>query len=61
LLDAAVGYRLPKRWGSLSLEAKNILNEHFRYEDISRQLTPKTGNPRFIPERSILARFTLSF
>ncbi len=61
LLDAAVGYRLPKRWGSLSLEAKNILNEHFRYEDISRQLTPETGNPRFIPERSILARFTLSF
>ena len=61
LLDAAVGYRLPKRWGSLSLEAKNILNEHFRYEDISRQLTPETGNLRFIPERSILARFALNF
>ncbi len=61
LLDAAIGYRLPKRWGLLSLEARNLLDKKFHFEDLSERLTPETGNPLFIPERLVLARFALNF
>jgi outer membrane receptor protein involved in Fe transport len=60
LVDAAIGYRLPNRYGIVSLEARNLFDEKFHYQDISFQ-TPRTPNPRFIPDRTIMARITLSF
>lgn len=65
LFDAAIGYRLPKRWGILSLEVKNLFDKKFHFEDVSEMLTPnltrELGNPRFAPERLVLAQFTLNF
>ena len=60
LLDAAVGYRLPKRLGVVSLEVNNVLNQDFNYEDINF-FTNEVRNPQFIPERTILAKATLNF
>jgi lipoprotein NlpI len=53
--DAAIGYRLPKRYGILSIEAKNLFDEGFRFQDTN------PSNPEIIPERSVLAKITLSF
>lgn len=59
VMDLSVGYRLPKRWGILSITGKNLFDKKFKFQD-----TDLTGEPRIPllqPERSIFARFTLSF
>ena len=55
VLDASVGFRLPERLGIISIEARNLFDEDFRFQDSD------LANPRFIPDRVIMARFTLSF
>jgi len=55
VVDASIGYRLPDRWGLLTLEARNLFNEPFKFQDTD------PANPQVQPERLILARFTLSF
>jgi tetratricopeptide (TPR) repeat protein len=55
VLDASIGYRLPKRFGLITLEGRNLLDQSFRYNDHD------FGNPSFYPERLILLRLTLAF
>ncbi len=55
LVDAFVGYRLPNRRGLLSLNADNLLDRRFRFQDVDPEDTS------LIPERLISFRFTLSF
>ncbi len=55
LLDAFVGYRLPNRRGLLSLNADNLLDRRFRFQDVDPE------DSSLIPERLISFRFTLSF
>ena len=55
VVDTKVGYRLPNRWGHISLEIKNLFDEKFKYQDID------PANPRIVPERQIYARLRLLF
>jgi Tfp pilus assembly protein PilF len=55
VFDASVSYRLPKRWGIVSIEARNLLDEEFNFQDMD------TKNPTIYPESLILAKFTLSY
>ncbi len=55
LMDAGIGYRLPKRSGLISLEVKNILDKKFRFQN-----TDPAGLS-CMPERMIIAKFILSF
>jgi tetratricopeptide (TPR) repeat protein len=55
VFDVSIGYRLPKRRGSITIEAKNLFDETFRFQDTD------PSNPSIYPERLILARFTLAF
>jgi hypothetical protein len=55
VLDAFVGYRLPNRRGLLSLNADNLLDEDFQFQDID------PTNPSLFPERLVSFRFTLAF
>jgi outer membrane receptor protein involved in Fe transport len=55
VFDALIGYRLPKRYGQITLEAKNLFDEEFKFQDTD------PGNPRILPERLILLKATLSF
>lgn len=55
VLDASIGYRLPQRYGLITLEAKNILDEDFKFQDTD------PANPTISPERFILGRVTLAF
>ncbi len=56
LVDAAISYRLPKRYGFITLGAKNLLNEEdFNYEDTD------VNNPAIQPDRTVFGRITLAF
>ena len=60
VVDASVGYRLPRRWGVISVDIKNLFDENFLYQDVNIQ-TADPSEPVFIPERTFIARFTLNF
>lgn len=55
VVDASIGYRLPKRYGIVTLEAKNLFDEEFNFQDTD------PANPRIIPDRLILLSLTVSF
>ncbi|MGA7181050.1 MAG: FecR domain-containing protein [Thiobacillaceae bacterium] len=62
VVDATLGYRLPRRRGIVSLDIRNLLNRKFHYQDLSfTSSDPFRTNPDFIPDRTILARFMLNF
>ena len=54
LFDAAVSYRLPKRYGSITAGVKNLFDEEFQYFDTDRD------NPRIIPDQFFFVRLTLA-
>ena len=55
VLDASLSYRLPRRWGLITLEARNLLDTGFRFNDTD------SPNPTIYPERLILLRFTFAY
>jgi hypothetical protein len=60
LLEGAVGYRLPDRRGLISLEARNLLDDRFSYQDENFRTSETRRSP--IPvEAVVLARLTLNF
>lgn len=55
VMDASITYRLPKRLGIITVEARNLLDEEFKFQDTDQ------ANPRIYSERLILGRFTIAF
>jgi tetratricopeptide (TPR) repeat protein len=53
--DVAARFRLPNRRGQLALEAKNVFDDTFNFQDIDPE------NPRIFPERFVSLSFTLAF
>jgi outer membrane receptor protein involved in Fe transport len=60
LLDAALGYRLPKSYGLISVEVKNLLDKQFQFRDRQFQMEEQRM-PDFIPERTFFVRATLNW
>lgn len=60
LVDASVGYRFPKQFGLISLEAKNLLDTNFKYRDRQFQMNEQRS-PDFLPERMLFGHITLNF
>ena len=54
LLDAAINYRMPKRYGLITLGVTNLTNSHFQYFD------PNINNASIQPERFFFAKVTLA-
>jgi len=54
LVDAAVRYRFPKRYGFFTLGVKNLFDKDFEHYDTDR------NNPRIQPDRSFFAGVTLA-
>ncbi|UCH80686.1 MAG: TonB-dependent receptor [Nitrospiraceae bacterium] len=54
VMDTSLRYRLPNRRGIISIEVKNLFNEEFNFQDTD------PGNPRILPERFALFKFTLA-
>ena len=55
IVDASIRYRLPKRYGIVSLEAKNLFDQSFQFQDTD------PANPRILPDRLFLLKLSLSF
>ena len=55
VVDASINYRLPKRYGMLRLEIKNLFDKQFHYLDTD------LANPEILPERQITGSFIVSF
>ena len=60
LLDAVLGFRLPKRRGILSFEARNLFDEQFLYRNANFYVSEAT-TPRYLPTRTMFLRLTLNF
>lgn len=60
IFNAAVGYRLPGRRGTLSLEVNNLFGEDFSFQDDSFR-TSEARTPRYTPAREVLVRASLMF
>jgi hypothetical protein len=62
LIDAALGYRFPQRRSRIALEARNLLNADFRYQDdIFRTAGDESQISPYIPERTVMARLIINF
>ncbi len=61
LVDLAAGYRLPKRYGIIAVEATNLLDERLAFQDESFRTSRGQVDPRFIPSRAFFATVTLNF
>ena len=62
LVDAQIGYRLPKRFGIVTLQVSNMFDKSFDYQDDSyreSQDSPSIGP--YIPERQVLLYLTLNW
>ena len=60
LVDAAIGYRFPKRLGLISLEAKNLLDKNFKFRDRNFLMNEERA-PEILPEQTLFARITFNF
>jgi outer membrane receptor protein involved in Fe transport len=60
LLDASVGYRLPKRYGIASIGLQNVLDRKFKYQDDNFR-TSETMAPNIVPDLTVIGRLSLSF
>ncbi len=54
VVDASLSYRLPKRYGILSVGVTNLLDEEFKFQETDLQ------NPRIQPDRVVFGRVTLA-
>ncbi len=55
LVDIVFTYRLPNRYGLISLEVKNLFDEEFRFQDTD------ASNPSIQPTRIVVGRIAFSF
>ena len=53
-VNAALNYRLPKRYGFITVGASNLFDEKFKYFEVDRD------NPHIQPDRTIYFRVTLA-
>ena len=60
IVDASIGFRLPKRRGLISVGVKNLFDEEFRYQDSNFQ-SGEPLIPSFQPFRLAFVQLTVSF
>ena len=59
VIDAAIGWRAPKRYGVLSFQVRNLLREDFSFQELNFY-NAVTNNPRLIPDRVYLFTMTIN-
>jgi Flp pilus assembly protein TadD len=57
--DAVIGYRLPKKYGSLNMEVRNLFDNDFNYQSTFDASGPQLSN--FIPERQVFFKINLTY
>ena len=61
LINVSWGYRLPKRQGIITLEARNLFDQHFASRTTVLNQVIKSLNPLDIPERTLFGPLILNF
>lgn len=62
VVDASIGYRLPKRRGVVSFAVKNLFDTDFKYQDNSyREFRDEPSIGPYFPQRTFMGRIALSF
>jgi len=63
VVDASISYRLPKRYGLISVGVKNLFNKSFKFQDTDIHMgTVNTAlSPTIQPKRLVFGKFTLAF
>jgi len=64
VVDASLGFRLPKQRGLITIEARNLFDESFRFQDtdtVSVENMALPLNPQISSKLLILAKVTLNF
>jgi len=62
VVDAAVGYRLPGRRGTVSLEVRNLFDSEFKFQDDGfREFADEPSTGPYIPDSVVLLRVSLNF
>jgi len=60
--DLALGYRLPRRQGIVSVSVQNLFDNNFDYQDDNyREFQDQPSSGPYIPDRMIMGRVTLNF
>jgi outer membrane receptor protein involved in Fe transport len=54
VVDAAINYRLPNRYGFITVGAKNLFDKKFKYQETD------LNNPIVQPDRTVFGRITLA-
>jgi Tfp pilus assembly protein PilF len=57
--DLAVGYRLPNKYGTISLEVRNLSDNHFNFQSTFDASGPQLTT--FVPERQLFGKVNLFF
>jgi outer membrane receptor protein involved in Fe transport len=57
-VDAAIGYRLPRRYGVFTIGVTNLFDKQFKYFDTDRGSVDRS--PRIIPDRMFFGSLTLA-
>ena len=60
VVDTSIGYRLPKRYGIISVDIRNLFDQDFKFHDVEFQ-SGSARNSWIQPDRIVLVRLTLSF
>lgn len=55
VVDISMSYRLPKRFGILTIGVKNLFDEQFKFVDMD------PSNPRYLQELQVIAGLTVTF
>ncbi|HYA43569.1 MAG TPA: FecR domain-containing protein [Syntrophobacteraceae bacterium] len=61
LLDAAISYRLPKRYGIITLGVANLLDQRFQYADSDAVTMFVQNNATIEPSRTVFGKITFEF
>lgn len=55
IIDGSISYRLPKRYGLLTIGARNLFGEPIQFQETD------LAHPRIYPDQMVFAKITLSF
>jgi hypothetical protein len=63
IVDASVSYRLPKRYGFITVGVKNLFDRSFKFQDtdIHMGTVNIASSPTIQPKRLVFGKFTLAF
>jgi len=63
IVDASISYRLPKRYGLITVGVKNLFNKSFKFQDTDTHLGAVNSalSPTIQPKRLVFGKFTLAF